>query len=422
MNDEVMVSIWCVTYNHEEFIRGAFDGFLNQKTSFRFQICIFDDASTDHTPDIIREYMVRYPETIIAELCKTNTFGSPNRKSFTRLFYNRAVLGKYVAWCEGDDCWTDENKLQIQVDFLEQNPECMMHTHAAERIDCRTGKRDLIRPCEKSGYCMPSDVIVKPLGNFPSASIMARNNIFKVDDEEFPKADVGDIRRQMYALSKGKIYYLDKPMSLYRYMHSGSWSARTENSYEKFVKHSLIMVGFFCEYDEYTGYKYSRDVKRCIMRYLYNLINYDIDDASRYGIWNDEKNKEDATRGIIFDELKRICRLMKESDATLCDDDRLKMTEYSHVIIFGTGNYSSIIDRLLKNSGINADGYFVSKKSVDESRSNVWDLNSFPYDPSETVLIYGVNQELQDEVEPVVNKMGFGATIAPLWFRIEGLY
>ena len=121
-NGEIpLVSISCITYNHEPYIVQALDGFLMQKTSFPFEVLVHDDASTYRTADIIREYEKKFPE-IIKPLYEEENQWIKGRRGSAEFNFPRAK-GKYIALCEGDDYWIDENKLQMQVDFLEKNPE-----------------------------------------------------------------------------------------------------------------------------------------------------------------------------------------------------------------------------------------------------------------------------------------------------------
>lgn len=116
-----LVSIDCITYNHENFIRDAIEGFLMQKTTFPVEILIHDDASTDKTASIVREYEEKYPQ-LIKPIYQTVNQYSKKDGSIGRIQRGRA-RGKYYATCEGDDYWTDPFKLQKQVDFLENNYE-----------------------------------------------------------------------------------------------------------------------------------------------------------------------------------------------------------------------------------------------------------------------------------------------------------
>lgn len=119
MNDKPLVSICCITYNHEKYIRDAIEGFLMQKTNFLVEILIFDDASQDRTQEIIKEYASKN-ETIVTFLQTENQWSKGKNGLNDWLF--PAAKGKYIALCEGDDYWTDPYKLQKQVDYLEKNP------------------------------------------------------------------------------------------------------------------------------------------------------------------------------------------------------------------------------------------------------------------------------------------------------------
>ena len=122
-NQQVLVSIKCLAYNHEPYIRECLDGFVMQKTNFRFEAIVHDDASTDGTADIIREYAEKYPD-IIKPIFETENQYSKHDGSLGRIMRD-ACIGKYIAMCEGDDYWTDPLKLQKQVDILEKDETLM---------------------------------------------------------------------------------------------------------------------------------------------------------------------------------------------------------------------------------------------------------------------------------------------------------
>jgi glycosyltransferase involved in cell wall biosynthesis len=112
-----LVSVSCATYNHENYIRDSLEGFLIQKTTFPIEILIHDDASTDGTADIIKEYEKKHPDLIFPIYQKENQYSKGLTISST--FNWPRARGKYIALCEGDDYWTDPYKLQKQVEFLE---------------------------------------------------------------------------------------------------------------------------------------------------------------------------------------------------------------------------------------------------------------------------------------------------------------
>lgn len=119
--EPIMVSIICLTYNQSKYIRDCLEGFVRQKTNFRFEAIVHDDASMDETPSVIRDYAQKFPDIIKPIIEEENQY-SKHDGSLQRII-NNELRGKYVALCEGDDYWIDPLKLQKQVDFLENNPE-----------------------------------------------------------------------------------------------------------------------------------------------------------------------------------------------------------------------------------------------------------------------------------------------------------
>jgi glycosyltransferase involved in cell wall biosynthesis len=128
-----VVSIISLAYNHEAYIRDCLEGFLMQETTFPVEILIHDDASTDNTANIIREYEARYPR-LIKSICRTENQFSKGKVGAPLHAYP-GKRGEYIANCEADDYWTDPSKLQKQVDFLDRNPDYVMCYHDAKIID-----------------------------------------------------------------------------------------------------------------------------------------------------------------------------------------------------------------------------------------------------------------------------------------------
>ncbi|MGB2868137.1 MAG: glycosyltransferase [Bacteroidota bacterium] len=133
-----LVSICCITYNHEQYIRYAIEGFLIQLTDFEYEIIIHDDASTDSTANIIRDYEEKHKELIKPIYQKVNQY-SLGRKPWSEFVFPKC-RGKYIALCEGDDYWTDPLKLQKQVDILEQNP-----TYTGIATQCKVTDGETVR-------------------------------------------------------------------------------------------------------------------------------------------------------------------------------------------------------------------------------------------------------------------------------------
>ena len=123
-DNQLMVSIKCLVYNHAPYLRQCLDGFVMQKTNFKFEAVVHDDCSTDGSQEIIKEYAAKYPD-IIKPIYETENQYSKHDGSLRRIV-DAHLNGKYIAFCEGDDYWTDPNKLQMQVDYMEAHPEYSM--------------------------------------------------------------------------------------------------------------------------------------------------------------------------------------------------------------------------------------------------------------------------------------------------------
>lgn len=137
----ILLAIYCIVYNQESYIRDCLDGFVMQKTNFRFVAVVHDDASTDKSAAIIREYADKYPD-IIKPIYETENQWSKRDGSLDRIM-NEAIAAteaKYIAFCEGDDYWIDPGKLQKQVDFLERNQGCDLCCSSIQVLDQRIGK------------------------------------------------------------------------------------------------------------------------------------------------------------------------------------------------------------------------------------------------------------------------------------------
>jgi len=268
-----VVTIRCLTYNHAKYLGQTIDSFLNQVTSFPFEIVIHDDASTDGTTDILREYAKRFPNIIVPIIQTENQYNKPH--SNIRKTINEKIRGKYVALCEGDDYWTDVNKLQIQVDFMEKHPNCVLSMHNGRLYNEKKNKLEKkINPYRSSGFLKPIDVLVEKKMFPPTASIMYVADIEKKRPEVVFKAPVGDRPLRMFFLTKGDIYYSDKCMCVYRYNQgSGSFGSRVKANPQYALDVYERMISFYDRYDEYTNHKYQNEMNLLRSKEEYNYYN-----------------------------------------------------------------------------------------------------------------------------------------------------
>lgn len=215
MNKKTMVSIIVLTYNHEKYISQALESILMQKVDFDYEILIGDDCSTDRTSEILKEYQEKYPDKIYLRLRHKNIGAAKNAYEL----YNNAI-GKYLAHLDGDDYWTNEKKLQLQVDFLEKNVNYIGCSHRCNIVD-EDGNfikktvpwikyKSIFTLKDFEGYYLPGHV-----------DSYVRKNIYIDSDEDFSimykiNPQISDRTAMLVYLSKGDFYCFDKWMSSYR--------------------------------------------------------------------------------------------------------------------------------------------------------------------------------------------------------------
>jgi glycosyltransferase involved in cell wall biosynthesis len=239
MDKPIFVSISCITYNHEKFIRQCIEGFLMQKTNFPIEILIFDDASTDGAQQIIQEYASK-DHRIITFLQNENQWSKGKYGLLDWLF--PAAKGKYIALCEGDDYWTDPLKLQKQVDFLEANPEYVLCFHKVSLLEGTTFKEDNI-------ISLPDNyediATFAKKGNYIHTPSIVFKNIIPKLPAEFKYSPIGDFFLSLLLAEGGKIKRLNDVMAVYR-LNSGIWSEKS-NYYRNFktaLTHALLYKYF----------------------------------------------------------------------------------------------------------------------------------------------------------------------------------
>lgn len=227
-----IVSVICTTYNHADFIEDALCGFLAQVTTFPFEVVVHDDASTDTTAEIVMSYAAKYPN-IIRPICQTNNQFSQGRKPVPFAISN--ARGKYVALCEGDDYWTDTNKLHRQVSILEEYESLDLCWHECHMLNVRSGRLSGRKDARPRSEWVPAAEIVKNDGGFiPTLSLMMRREAIAAMPDWFTShAPIGDYFYQIYSARRGGGYYIADPMGVYRFNHAGSWSNRTWGNVEK---------------------------------------------------------------------------------------------------------------------------------------------------------------------------------------------
>ena len=250
MDSNVEVSIICNTYNHEKYIRDTIEGFLMQKTNFSYEILIHDDASTDRTPEIIREYEMKYPE-IIKPIYQTENKYSKGI-NIMDLYQRPRVSGRYIALCEGDDYWIDKNKLQKQFDALENCAQVDMCAHGAKMLKAKNGKNAGNVTPSKDTTIFNIEAVIRGGGEFFATNTLFFRRALLDNPPEFRKICPYDYALQIAGALRGGVLYLPELMSVYRIAVPGSWTQRIGNSkyyvsQAELLKNMLDMANFETE-------------------------------------------------------------------------------------------------------------------------------------------------------------------------------
>ena len=293
MDDDILVSVYCLAYNHENYIRDALEGFVMQKTNFRFEVVINDDASTDGTAAIICEYAERYPD-IFVPIYQTENQYSKNVRMFETIIYPH-LRGKYFASCEGDDYWTDENKLQRQVDFLESHPDYSACTHNNLTLNMYDNDLHVEFQDERDETLQLRDIAQDGGTCFRLASMMYRREFCFLPPEFL--ISVGDYPMAVYLALVGKIYYFKDCMHVYRFGVPGSWTANNWWNTEKRIALKKEVNDMLRGADRFSGRKYHKLFQSVIRKNEYEVFvwqgNYRAQLSPKYRAFRQDLSKEE---------------------------------------------------------------------------------------------------------------------------------
>ena len=233
------VSVVCTAYNHEAYLRDTLESFVTQRTDFPFEVLVSDDVSTDGTVAIIREYAERYPDIVRPFYLKENLY-SQNISLYDTVLYPHA-RGEYIAICEGDDCWTDPEKLQLQVDFLDAHPDYSACVHNSTGLVIGSGEEPKPLFPQTGDRDIPFELVLQGMSHaFHTSSILARRE-FLLNPPDFRNVALSysftDYAVGLWLTMQGRVRFLDRCMSLYRIgSNRSSWSSNVGRHYDKLIR------------------------------------------------------------------------------------------------------------------------------------------------------------------------------------------
>lgn len=258
MADKPKVTIVCTAFNHERYIRQTLDGFVMQKTDFPFIVLVSDDASTDRTAEIIHEYEVKYPEIIRPVYMKENQYNKGI--ACADVLFNM-VDSEYAAWCEGDDFWIDENKLQMQVDFMDAHPDYSLCAHAAYTCyEDGVFMEGMFRPFTEDKTVTTEEAM--SAWRFSTASLFYRTSMRPEIPAPFQgNAPSSDYSTVVYLALNGKVHYIDRPMCVYRRNSVSSLSRMNAGSQDRTLRTLEGLCALADRIDAYSAQKYTQALR-----------------------------------------------------------------------------------------------------------------------------------------------------------------
>lgn len=273
---EVLVSICCLVYNHAPFLRECFEGFVMQKTNFPVEILVHDDASTDGSQEIIKEYTAKYPTLFKPIYQKENQYSKGIGVSVTYQFPR--AKGKYIALCEGDDYWTDPYKLQKQVGFLETNPDVGLVAHRLKVFNQNSGifSEDWLGYLFENGndkHEITLNEYFKIWANHP-CTVMFRKSMYDCNDAD-RFSYYRDIHMFFNVMQHGRLFCFNNVSSVYRVHDNGIWSNTSYITRQRF--NLITSRELYHNYPQIPLLKdaYYGTLKGYVKLYIYDGVGYD---------------------------------------------------------------------------------------------------------------------------------------------------
>ena len=275
----ILVTVRCTAYNQVPYIRQCLEGFVIQRTNFRYEVIVHDDASTDGTADVIREYAQKYPDIIKPIIEKENQYSKGGFSLINKIMSNNFSYGKYIADCEGDDYWIDPLKLQKQVDVLEKNPSvtCVHTGFITVDKDGKEITRPYYEECMRKSH--NGNVITALLnGNYVmTLTAMYRSEVFTSPIYLSCPAKY-DYATSFAAAMMGDFIYLPDKTACYRQTPGGSMDSMHSDPNHPLVKMRKEVYSYFSKLiieNKSVSFK-EKAIQRChILIHLMRINDYE---------------------------------------------------------------------------------------------------------------------------------------------------
>lgn len=406
LDKEYVLNIYCITYNHAAYLKQTFDQFLAQRLTYSYYIFVYDDASNDGTTDIVRDYANRFPDKFLCLIAHQNTYGKSFRNLLNDEIKRRFWIGKYVAVCEGDDFWIDNNKLQIQLDFMLNNPGYSLTGHntlIGSEID---GGVVALDGFDREQDVTMEEVIVHKKYCMHTSSVVVRRDAIPMIDF-LGDCAFGDWPWLLYARSKGEMHYFDRIMSYYRHGHDGSWTSGVKSTTASMMKHSINWCKFMTRFDEFMLRQYHELIQKQIDTvYLKRVVVKEPEISyERFAQICDEVGSIENGSSEYIKKLLELKREQLRAEIEFAEF----INKYNHILIMGTGVFSRKLTIRLVDANIDFDGYTVSNNQMvtgGQLGKMIWKMKDIPFDKDEVGILIAIKRNVQQEVEKSLSENG----------------
>ncbi len=253
---ESIITVVVMTYNHKDYIKQALESILSQKIRVDFDILIHDDCSDDGTYQILLDYQKRHPNKIRIIRQEERRFLI---EGFNMMIFNHVVPNinsKYVAYCDGDDYWCDDLKLQKQYDFMESHPDYSMCFHCAYQLRPNNDMSSKWFIKDEGDLGLDDLINENPGIPIATSSLFVKSHIFKSFSEWRKRYPVEDLPLYMTAALEGKIHRIKDIMCVYRQFSTGSWSYQNSKNQMRLISHQEDLIKAATFFNKETDYKY----------------------------------------------------------------------------------------------------------------------------------------------------------------------
>lgn len=267
------VAVQVLTYNQKDYIVQCLDSIVNQRTNFPFVAVVYDDASTDGTADIVRDYAERYPDIIHPLLQKENQYSKGNNPARIAGEEINRLNPKYKCILDGDDLWTDMDLLQMHYDFLESHPD---HAVVYGRVKQLLPGGEIKEFHSSYRWELPTLESLLIRNNIPINATMFRLDAYREYLEEIKPFEKGwmiqDWAIWLYMVAKYKVEFIDRPVTLYRITPVSITRQKSLHERLKYINNLRQIPLFFCKYSKESG------IRKEINKHFNKMIRTEIID------------------------------------------------------------------------------------------------------------------------------------------------